>query len=921
MGGLGSGRRKKVDARLAEQATELVMTEAHQRQLLLEYQLLEKEIGRRRHILDPRTYGLPDLLFKPAAGETPDAFKERQNKALGAFITDGLKFKKDGRFRPVIIIPEMLDFIADLFFRRVQNAILWKPRGSGGSLAAGILIWLTNVYLRRSFVNIAGSAEQAMPVYDYVCGFWDSMPEMKAKMLNGDPLAMSLKLMNGVYMKCITGSEKAARGKHPSCLMIDEASQRDEKTNVALEAAMQTPMSEKDRMIILVSTFHVPTGMFQAHWDLAEEKGFKRYKWTIFRTMSKCVRGMELATADDPKALAYCRGEAPGTEMCELSRTVPVRDRYGQVIRNEFRGCNGQARDTRGFQSFEQVLTAKRANAGTSTFFIEYECFPGDTLVTTIGGPKPISTIVVGDEVLTDDGQFRRVKDVMSRPYEGQLVGIRVRGHETVWMTPEHPVLATPRPLARKRGGRREWRPGYCTDYFPAHKINDGAYLKCPLPEGFERPVGLEVDHLTAWALGLLVGDGHASSASICLSWNKEEVEMRKRYEEFVHRLGKKVSENIQVSSDKVLNLRFHDTVFARWFRSQFYSGKDKTIPPWVYQLPPGVIYEFLCGWNDADGCYDTKWSRSRLSTRQRDLAYAAIDLYARVGARAVLGIHTQNKDSYAAGRKQYTVEVAERQDWTSNRCVIKTSRKRFKGEVFNLSVEGNPTYALPQFVVHNCERPEFGTNVYPLNKIDRCVHLCELDSERRPFIEWGRRSPKSIGLDWGLHETAIVLLSLEKERGYVGVLEYLQLSGKLVPEIERILESFHDKYSDDGTPIPVYADASHPYNNHDLIERGFEVVDVHFQKYKDLGIGNVSRYLEFERLRILPDWVPLIRQLKAYRFNKEGKPVKQDDHGPDATLAGLLHFRFDETFPEDILVTTKVDRSGEGDTGEVLEF
>ena len=54
------------------------------------------------------------------------------------------------------MIPPMVEFVADLFYERTQQAILWKPRGGGGSLAAAILIWLMMVYRGRSFLDMAG---------------------------------------------------------------------------------------------------------------------------------------------------------------------------------------------------------------------------------------------------------------------------------------------------------------------------------------------------------------------------------------------------------------------------------------------------------------------------------------------------------------------------------------------------------------------------------------------------------------------------------------------------------------------------------------------------------------------------------------------------------------------------------------------
>jgi hypothetical protein len=547
-------------------------------------ELISAEIDRRGSVQDPIQYGLPDLLFTQNKSESDADYKTRQNTALTDCIENHLKFKKDGNFREVKLIPEMLNFIADIFFRRSTLVILWKPRGSGGSLGAAVLIWLMMVYRKQSCVNMAGSGEQAQAIYDYIRGLWDYHAEFKRNMLSQDPTAMKLTFVSGVYFKCLTGSEKGARGKHPSLLMLDEACQRDERTDMALNAAMQTVMSEPDRTIILVSTFHHPTGLFQSIWDFAETRGFTQYKWNIFQTMQTCARGMDAATEEDPKALKYCQ------ETCPLSRKIEVKDRRGFVTGYTYKGCNGTARDTNGFQTFEQVVEAKRLNTGTTVFENEYEC-----------------------------------------------------------------------------------------------------------------------------------------------------------------------------------------------------------------------------------------------------------------------------------------------------------------------------------------ERPEFGANIYSMSKIDLSISLCPLDEQGFPYIEWEYESPKSIGIDWGLNETAIVVVSLEREKGYLGIIDYMQLSGTLVPEIANHLERMHKEYSKGGRSIPVFADASHPYNNLELARRGFDVSDVAFNKYKEFGIGNVARFFNLERMRILPDFQALIRQIKGYRRGRDGKPVKREDHGPDSVLCALMAFQFTEVFPQDVYAAQGVETSNR--PREIMEF
>lgn len=67
-------------------------------------------------------------------------------------------------------------------------------------------------------------------------------------------------------------------------------------------------------------------------------------------------------------------------------------------------------------------------------------CLVSGEMVKTLRGDVPIQDVIVGDYVYTHKGNWRRVVNVFSRDYEGDLVTIGF-GDQFVTMTPEHPVL------------------------------------------------------------------------------------------------------------------------------------------------------------------------------------------------------------------------------------------------------------------------------------------------------------------------------------------------------------------------------------------------------------------------------------------------------------------------------------------------
>lgn len=321
---------------------------------ILQLAALEKHLEVLETLSDPMQYGLPDLLYTPRDGEELGAYRHRQNADLKQFIEGRLWFVKDDRVRRIKCNHQMLDAIADIFYRRVRKAIWWKPRGGGGSLGAAILIFLMMVYWRTSIMDMAGSGSQAKNIYDYSKQFWSCFPALRTALVDGEPLLSQLVLKNGVALFCVSSSEKSSRGKHPPALVCDEACQRDRSSDNSFSAAIQTVLSEPDPLILLLSTFHHPIGVFQEHWDYAEEKGFARYKWDIYDTMAKCVLPI------------LC-------ETCPLTREEIEVDAFGNA-RKVLAGCNGKARNSDGFMTFDQVMEAKKTNKGTQVYEIEFEC-------------------------------------------------------------------------------------------------------------------------------------------------------------------------------------------------------------------------------------------------------------------------------------------------------------------------------------------------------------------------------------------------------------------------------------------------------------------------------------------------------------------------------------------------------------------
>lgn len=87
------------------------------------------------------------------------------------------------------------------------------------------------------------------------------------------------------------------------------------------------------------------------------------------------------------------------------------------------------------------TLEAARLNGVRRYFYTSSACFVPGTLVTTRQGPLPIENVLIGEDVVTHTGAYRRVQDRSVAYYKGDLIVIQLPGLPPIECTPEHQFL------------------------------------------------------------------------------------------------------------------------------------------------------------------------------------------------------------------------------------------------------------------------------------------------------------------------------------------------------------------------------------------------------------------------------------------------------------------------------------------------
>lgn len=89
-----------------------------------------------------------------------------------------------------------------------------------------------------------------------------------------------------------------------------------------------------------------------------------------------------------------------------------------------------------------QPATPTFLNAGRTARGEQVSCFPAGTPIDTIEGQIDIDLIQAGDKVLSHDGKFHEVEEVIVNENTSRLVSVSHYGHmNPILCTPEHPIL------------------------------------------------------------------------------------------------------------------------------------------------------------------------------------------------------------------------------------------------------------------------------------------------------------------------------------------------------------------------------------------------------------------------------------------------------------------------------------------------
>ena len=375
-------------------------------------------------------------------------------------------------------------------------------------------------------------------------------------------------------------------------------------------------------------------------------------------------------------------------------------------------------------------------------------CFAPGTLVRAKAGYVPIASISSGEEVLASDGRWHRVLEVMERDYDGMAYWLRSSMMtEPVLVTPEHPIgtlvshhiqggpcrptrCGHPVPNESGRKGNRhhiEWvevEQLSSSSFVVSRVLEDAVPISVvKVPEQFfpdhgwlvvarQDPRQFELTDDFLWMIGMYLAEGSTGTRKVLFSLHQKEVEYQERLVRLFESYGyHPVVRSGYYEDGQGVQVEVYSSMLSEWFPIWLGHGcQNKTIPAELLNLPLDRLEHVWEGVLDGDGTngYDQCHQTSEV------LALQLVEIALRRG-----GVPTVSLDRAPGKKLAFKVAGTTRSRLGTRTGRIKKGAWKFLGEtlaqvrqvqptlyagkVYNLRVEGDPTYVVQNMLVHNC--------------------------------------------------------------------------------------------------------------------------------------------------------------------------------------------------------------------------
>lgn len=348
-------------------------------------------------------------------------------------------------------------------------------------------------------------------------------------------------------------------------------------------------------------------------------------------------------------------------------------------------------------------------------------CFGAGTMIETKDGLKPIENITTEDLVLSHDGTYNKVIQILHR--EKETLKLNALGIVDTITTADHPYLVRKRETDKYVKGKRI-RSFSEKEWVKVSDIQRGDMIAIPLFSESNKEIINTVTKNEAFLLGIYIAEGtgrsrvigntqnriRANSPSVSLNIGKHE---RIDVESFMKKAGIQKFTITERRTCTQIEIRDKDFVIKCFKFGRI--ALEKSIPNEVFSWDFDTREKLLDGYVYGDGCQATE-ERIDTCTISKKLALSVAKL-----ARS-LNLNPTIRTDYRAGKHIIEERIVNIKDRYIVQWYNKTSRPQyFRDEqylwvpvrsitsteklekVYDLTVENTHSFIANGAVVHNC--------------------------------------------------------------------------------------------------------------------------------------------------------------------------------------------------------------------------
>lgn len=389
-------------------------------------------------------------------------------------------------------------------------------------------------------------------------------------------------------------------------------------------------------------------------------------------------------------------------------------------------------------------------------------CVTADMWINTRVGGKQARDIVVGDEVLTHKGRFRKVTAITVTPNRGGIYQLKVNNRMTpIRLTDNHLIMTNlgwirtdeidvQRHLIAINGRVEHEEQPYVIDlephcHYPHHISTDGLLQKTLTPK-LQRMTGrstsggyaqirklVEVDLDLAWAIGLWFAEGSISVSNkkqpngIRITLGPDEQHLADRWLKIMtdrfHLHGYVHHSEVERPTAPVskvsrwITANLNGSVIGCYFASFGKGCKEKTLPDWVLSLPLPHLQQLLEGLLIGDGSFPREGDSVQLTLANPKLILQVYLIGLKL--RREMSLQMQDKPSrYGKTLHVYTIRFRDYTFSRSRSCsssgvlfhdglvystVDSLTATDLRETVYDFAVGEDHSFSVAGVVVHNC--------------------------------------------------------------------------------------------------------------------------------------------------------------------------------------------------------------------------